>query len=785
MKKILCLAFISALTAMAIISVNSVYAQSAAIQEVQASVLNRNKAAVYCKFDSPKEIYYTPTELIISVTGGYESYSGNLTFTKSDAEDFAYIGLNIYLSHGNIIYGSKKVEGNYTAISSYENVLYAKNGKNIDKFIMEEGALVKSDEVITSQREIGLIAAANEGCYYTTVGESTIYFNGDNNIFHKIGDAINDIAFNESVYVLTPSKVICYYDNIDFKSYNVKKAKSVCVGDNIYTLTEYGSVECISLDMSESKTIIASESTADWFYTQPISGDTRLGKIYVVDHAIDDERISGRVAVIDGNDITYLTDLKLPVAVAADNDDTVYVAHSGNNVAVFKNGKKISDAEAATDNIIDLCVDNENKLYILTATGNVIADGEIVKSGVKAFEYSNSWHYMFEDYIDDVEIKATDFCVDVMGNLFCITDKNVVASVIDGKKTEYTVQNAVDLVGITISKVENEYIKYGDILLFDEFNQCVFILDGESIGSANVKNMFTAPELSSSPNERSEGIVGQTLKTSYIFALPIEGQITRTIEPGENVIICKDIPSPEPYIYCIIDDVANDSLSGGYIYYENLKILPYVSPKNGEAKVNIDNTPVYKYPSVHSPVVGKFEKGKLVSIMSFAYTEDSDETGERWYSDAYQNKWRRIAYGDKEGFILNSDLNVEFFVNVELPKTNATIIKNTKIFRYDEETNSYVEFDAIGSEISKDTRVMVDIPFDTSREYTKVVFYRENYGTIDVDCFVRTEDIKFDGVDIIKIIAAAVIIVAVIALIAIIVHKRKNSHRTPKRQIEE
>ncbi len=752
---------------------------------ITAEVLNYNQNTLYHKFDDPSRIFYTTEGLYIATANGYEIFKdGNFEYSESRADDFTYLQGLITLRDGKIYQNNNPVndESGYTAVSAYGSTLYALKGNyEIDKLTFAEGTF--TSESYISDKNIRKIAASDSGCIYTTV-------NGYTNIIHiedqepiKItSEDIIDIDYKEKLYILTPTRIISYIDSSKSINYTVSGVISFSVGDGVYMLTRTGSINRISLDLAPDThtAMIATESSEDWFYTDPTGGTTRLNKIYVVDKATDLK--PGRIAVINGKEINYIDGFSLPIAVATDNNGVIYVAHYGNRITRIIGESRI-DKDMSED-IVDIQVDYSNNLYCLTKSGKVINyEGTTIRENVVAFDYQGGWHYMTEDAIDGTPVdNVKDFAIDVMGSIFTVSGDDTLTAIIDGEQKKYTIQNASDIISITISKVDNDIVSYGDILLFDQTNKCVLIVDGKSVGSVNVKDIYEPPVLDNNPIERSEGLIGtvQGINETYMFSLPIEGEITRTLHSGDNVIICKDIPSHDPFVYCVCDDIQTDTLVGGYIYKDALKELPYKAPSHTEAKVNAPKTPIYKYPSINSPEIGQYDKNKMISILPFATTY-----GYEWYADDYpepnKNKWYRIAYGDKEGFMLVSDTSVTFFSDDEMPKTNATIIQNATLYRFDEASNEYIRFEAIGGEIEKDQRVYVEPPFDTSREFTKIVFYKDNYGTVDAECYVKTQYIKYDGVDIIKIIAVAVIIVAAITLVLVIARRRKLARRPSAR----
>ncbi len=766
----------------ALISFNSVYAESTT---VSAKVLNNNQLTLYHNFEEPDKIFYTSEGLYISTANGYEIYSnGKFDYSENKADDFTYLQGLITLKNGVLFHNNNQITdlNGFTAISAYGSTLYALRGDNeIYKFDYFEGKF--SHElypVASGVSKIEKIAAAENECIYTTFGgdgyTNVIHFNGTEIRLPR--EDIIDIDYNEKLFVLTHNRIMSYIDSYNYIDCPISGAKSFSVGDKVYILTRMGNIDRLALDLSPESltTIVATGSDKDWFYFDPVGGTTRLKKIYVADRDL------GRIAIINGDEIQYITGLSSPVAVATDNNGYIYVAHHGNTITRFFGEERV-DKDMSED-IADIQVDYSNNLYCLTKSGKVIDYNTdvIIRENVIAFDYQGGWHYMTSDHIDSTPITGVkDFAIDVMGNIFAITGDNVIVSIIDGEKKEYIVDNASHLVSLTISKVDNNAISYGDLLLFDDAYKCLFVLDGKSVGSVNIKDLFAPPSLNSDPIERTEGLIGTVQgEETYMFTLPIEGEISHTLQSGDNVIICKDVPSQNPFVYCVCDDIDRGVLVGGYVYKDALKERPYFAPRHSEAKVNAPKTPVYKYPSIHSPEIGQCDKGKMLSLLPFAVTY-TDEDGNEWYADSYpvpdKNRWYRIAYGDKEGYILVGFTSVTFFSAEDMPKTNATITDNATLYRYDEATDTYIKFEAIGGEISKDQRVYVDPPFDTSRPYTKIVFYREGYGTVDAECYVKTEYVRYDGVDIVKIIAAVIIAVAVITLVLVVVRKRKIARK--------
>lgn len=766
--------------------------------DLTASVLNRNEKVLYHVFNEPNDIEYADGKLFIGDSDKYEVYDG-VSVSSSDlsADSIAYLGGGFAtLKDNKLSYGNKVVEGEFSLISGYDDTLYASFGKKISKFSLTDGELILA-QTIETDYDVRMIAATDTGCMYTVsrTGYTLVYI--DETELVRLDDTVLDIAYlSGKYYILTSSDILMYTEFYlpPVTQPALRGAVAICAGDGVYLLCKTGTVVRYSVDLSSNAPLIASSGEIDWFYTTPVNVDTKLGSIFVTDKSLGTSSGYGRVAMISGEKIEYLSELVAPTAATADNSGKLYVAYSGNKIAVFRDGTQVDEFAApitSPDFITDIEVDYDGNLYCLTNRHDVInSTGTVLRQNVNAMKFQSTMHYMTDEYIDDIPVKATDFAVDATGNIFAVKG-NVVTAIVDGKTSEYTIENAVNLKSIAISKVETSYISYGDLIMVDEANMCVLTIDGSKVGSANVKHLYSPPQLSGEPNSQRTGLVGTT-KGSILFTLPIEGEIAYEAKPGENIILLREGSAPDPFVYCAVDTTDGDGktkLVTGYAYKSTIDILDYHAPKFTEAKINANNTPVYKYPSINSPVLSEYSFNTLITILPFAanYPEQIEADSlysDVWYTDAYGNKWYRIAYGKNEGFIIAAQADTNIFSNeIEMPQPNATITGNASLYRYDEESDSYVELTGLGT-LEKDTRVRVEVPYGASNDYTKVIFYREGLGVINADCYVETKYIEFDGVDLVKIIAICVVVLAVIVLIIVIIRRirlrRLNRSRAPE-----
>lgn len=759
-----------------------------------AEILNHNGETRYHVFSDPSDIEYSDNGLYVRCSDGYEVYDGeNFALSDIKADSIAALSGGIAaLSDGDLSFGTSRREGNYSCISAYKNVLYAAQGKTIQKFDCENGELVLSDS-LQAAGDVLMMAATDNGCMYAVyrTGYTYVYL-GDEQLT-SIDERVLDMTYlDNKYYILTASNIYMYTDFFlaPVACPAMRGAIALSAGDGIYLLCGTGTVVRYTVDLGKNNVLIASSGELDWFYTTPVNIDTKLKNIIVTDKSLGTGTGLGRVALISGEEIEYISELNAPVAATADNRGRMYIAHSGNKVAVYDDGNLI-DERTIGDKLVDIEVDYDGNLYCLDRNGDVLnAQGTVLRNGVKAMKFLSTMHYMTDEYIDDNKLTAKDFALDVMGNIFAVSG-NKITAIVDGVQREYTVSNASNLTAIAISKVETSLISYGDLIMIDETNMCVLTLKGSSVGSVNAKNLFTPPELDNTPNPQADGLVGET-EGAIVFALPVEGDIVYEAKRGENLILLKEGNAPNPYVYCAIDaldESGKQILIKGYVYKSAIRIKEYYEPKYAEAKINANNTPVYKYPSLNSPIITEYSKNTMVAILPFAATypdkiEEGSLYSDVWYNDAYDVKWYRISYGSDEGYIVATDADVNIFSNeIEMPQPNATINSDATLYRYDEATKSYVEFTSLGK-IDKETRVKVDIPYGASENYTKIIFYREGLGVIDADCFVETRFIDFDGVDVVKIIAICVIVLALLILMIVVIRRLKYRRLNRSRSVD-
>ena len=750
------------------VSIGSAHAESAEDNSpisLSSNVINLNKTTEYFAFDQPFALSYADALYVHTESGAFRC--GDKITKSEDATAYASVGgVTVILKDGKIN-GDADKDG-YVRISAKDDRLYAlKQNGDVDlytRMLNEETgeySLILTDSYPVSALAV---AADEQGFCYLKKNNRTMYdivlSNGKTVTCHS--PVLTIATFGNSVYAVTYSGISVYNINDVFAEPSKIECEplDIVCGDKPYILTYDQSVSTI--DELKLKPIIASSGSEDYFFQMPCKGTTRLGKMYVTDSML------GRVAIYDKNGVTYKQNLNGATCVAADNDGKFYVAYDENKIACFDGNTRTEIKNPSNEKIID--IEAADTLYCLTESGDVYRGNTKIASNVSAFDYCSELVMLKDGKIRGYEVEADDFALDIAGNIFAIKD-NLLTVISGEQKNTFVIDGALSLDSIMVSKIETPFVSYGDLIVSDKQNMRITSVARSLVGGADIKKLYTVQEIDDKALLKSDNLVSVTTTSSYLFTYPVESEITYSFSKGETAFVCHDVVSPDAYVYCIIENKSTGKLSQGYAYASAITSKEYSEPLKKEAKINSDNTGIYKYPSLYAHTVGKLNKGDMAAIMPFA-TNYEDEYGERWYTDISGNKWYRIDRGENEGYILASSANVNFFSDSEMPKANATVTDNTVLYMLSD--GKYVPFDGAGLYIAKDTRVKIGTPFDTSRKYTKVVFYRDGYGTIDVDCYVLTKYVEYDGVDLVKIVAISVVALALVILLAILLRKKKT-----------
>ncbi len=593
--------------------------------------------------------------------------------------------------------------------------------------------------------------------------------------------------------------------------------------DRLYGLTAIDSIRIAPADLSKFETAIASADDSNGFFYMPSSASVKNSRLYVADS------MNGRIAVY-GNELTYVDrEFVQPSSVVCDSGGVLYVAHNGNKIAVMTNN---GYSETSVDGEIKQMVASaDKKLYILSDSGlwmmntaTVDAPVHISDTRYKAIALSvghdelyamteaeilklvyNDEAVEIDDMIDefdycDAEPSAFSFAVDLGGNVFMLsTDRIYRRSKVGASMalTSFTLglnglPYSLGLADgqILLNTVGNAFVDYGDAIIVDTYKHRVFGTDGGENGLAIklVDDNYDVPDISDNDaphvydSENDARIIRTALYTVEVFEKPMESPSVYTIAAGRKVIVPEyNIADAQEFSLVLIDDLdpSSGNLIQGYVYKDALsEPLVYDDPPAAVGAVYAGATPVYMWPS-----------RKAMPVKGYSAVEQNTELGVlrfvKSYRDEYDIAWYRVSFGANrqyDGYIMANSLSLMGYdPHLIRPAYDAEIIsyKNSAFAQtYRLENGVMTAID--GLTLPTGTQVEIVGKFDSSEPYTEVKYLDSELGTLT--CYVKTEYIKYKGVNVLLIVAVVVIIITVILaaiIIGRVVYLKKKRLITP------
>lgn len=602
-------------------------------------------------------------------------------------------------------------------------------------------------------------------------------------------------ATANNVYALTHDAVTAYSTasgmTVTGKLTGVRFADVYAANDGLYALDALDALCFIPFELSGYTVLAASASDAEGFFNIPSAAAVKNSTLFVAD------TVNGRIAAY-GDSLAYVDGaFDNPVSVASDSTGALYVAHGGNSIS------RIADDQTTTyeiDGAIrSIAVDSDKNMYVLARNGLWFAargqapvkvsdarykaitlgvgreglfalDGNTVKRLTVADNAVTEFDYV------TVGADAFSIAVDLDGNVFALSRGAVERHerVYGGSKTErfeLTQGGEPYELGFTsgqilLSTIGNGFTEYGDAIIVDTYKHRVFAADGETLGIKLIDGSdYEDPKLeeNTEPAYYGDGLIRVALYDTHVFSMPTETKAIYTIAEGRKVIVPEyDLTESREYSLILIDDLSTGRLIEGYVYKDALsEPLPYSAPPSNVGTVYSNATPVYKWPSPNSKTVkgfGAVERSTQFTVLDFVEP----------YRDDYDNLWYRVRIAEVfEGYILAANLSLMDYEPVFIrPAYNAEIISyedSEYAQAYKLENGEYIPLETT---LPTGTRVEVTGVFDTSLEYTEVKYLDERLGTLT--CYVKTVYLKYNGVNIVPIVATVVIVVTV-ALAAVII----------------
>lgn len=708
----------------------------------------------------------------------------------------------------------------YTDFDIYENNIYAigDGGLSVipvadNSFDADAATFVELTSDVYGQVSAVKIAAAGNGVYLAV--RSAVFKNKNDITIADVETGKISLAVMQSdeiisltvmpstgtVYSLTRDRITGYYPSSSGGGLSVKytarsgRMNTLYAYDGfVYALDTLDAVHKISADLTSFTALAASASDENGFFDMPYGATVKNSTLFIAD------TLNGRIAAY-GDTLEYIKDgLYTPVSVACDSSGTVYAAHDYNKVSVLSGDGETFAVDGA---IKSIAVNADKTLFVLTDGGLYAKNsgGDVKKisdtvyksialgigrddlyaltdSAVVKFVLQNTPEnetaYTPSQYAT-APADAFSIAVDLTGNVYFLSVSAVTrydratgvqkAYALTENGKPYTLGSTYGQ--IVLSTVGNNFADYGDAVIVDTYKHRVFTADGSASGLdiKLIDSEYNVPDVAGddTPSACSDGLIRVALYDVPVFSLPMETESRYTIAEGRKVIVpMYELDDTREYSLVLIDNLKTGELLQGYVYKDALSDpLPYVAPPSNIGTVYTDATPVYKWPSVNAEPIRGFsaiDRGQNLGVLDFVDA----------YRDDYNNLWYRVGLdGTYEGYVLASNLSMMDYEPLFIrPAYNAEIISyNGSEFA---ETYSYVDgkYVPLSVTLATGTKVEVIGTFDTSERYTKVKYVDKDLGTLT--CYVETVYLKYNGVNIVLIIAIVVIVITVI-LAAIII----------------
>lgn len=511
----------------------------------------------------------------------------------------------------------------------------------------------------------------------------------------------------------------------------------------------------------ENRLVLASDSSAEGFYSHPSTAAARFGRLVVADTYND------RLALTTADGVSYI-DVPRPRAAVILNDGTIAAAHSRGAVSVLAgDGSEIARYDLG-GYITALVADNMGRLYALNGGALVRADdGETVAAGLSAvavtyggdgFIAANGGRVF--DPVSGTDLFTCEYDVlslvpDASGNIFMAvrreSDGAVVRRSPDGTVTVLKGGLGSGELAVNISRTTVGGFAAGDLIVTDEIASKVSALSGADCGVSLLPSAL--PEVRPYDNDM---IVRPTRCACSIYETPDENAELILLNANTDLIVAKyDIAENPNFSFVAYDDPAADRLYYGYVFRSNLaepRVQKDPPAENGVVYYSAD---IYELPSLRADKIAGLAKNSIVALLPFAdYGKDDTD----WYRVETETGMR--------GFVPAASVSVRDFVpggarpqyNAVIRSVNGSVSAHT--YRAD---GSVIE----GVDLLVGTRVEVVGAFDTSEKFTRVRHFDPKLGTLE--CYVETIYIDYNNISVVQIVAIVIAILTFILLVLLLV----------------
>lgn len=313
----------------------------------------------------------------------------------------------------------------------------------------------------------------------------------------------------------------------------------------------------------------------------------------------------------------------------------------------------------------------------------------------------------------------------------------------------------------------------GDLFILDNIHKNIYI-ENKSEDISNISN-FVKYNPTTSPALTSQIEIAKTTKETVAYNYPYTISPYSTISEGQEVFI---LNKDYNFYLCLITDIESYNIYT-YINSKNLEI--YTIENNTKTiQISSQSTPIYKLPSSLKAEIGSTEALRLDLSISSGDTLTSyrlidfpeDSNNKKFYEIKLENG--SFAYIDSScAYVVENNFSNEETTTPTL-QTNAYVLNDNKnqIELFELNEGNYISLNIF---IDSETKIQINKEnFDVNDEYTEVKLI---YNNEIITAYIKTENIRVDGVKIEIIIASILSAVCIILATVLTIYIRKNKNK--------
>lgn len=631
--------------------------------------------------------------------------------------------------------------------------------------------------------------------------------------FKHYANVLDTFYYNDSEYLITFTNEILYLLNPDGSEVcNIKIETKESTDSQHFPILKVSDIDFVNnkIYISDSiyKTIqsfniIEDESNINIISREIIlcSNGFSTGRFdNVSDIFIQGDRIftadtnNNRIHYLEDKNSIFIDDLENnsnPTLIEIDNQNTLYLIKNTDTQSIlcsytYQNNKYKKNTEYSKINninigfISDMCVNNDNTLYLLDYTYNRLL--YLSNNSLQAISFSKQPAIILNNYSKLEYVKGLDkLALLNNNNIFLLNNKgeidkqanvtNCTDITVDYDKIYAICNNEIKMLTTTTS----ELIVDERTLTFDNLanitNLTFDISKRQMIGFDNKRSCLVYFNCNLSPMPFSYQDITNISKTinlkalnikdnSLIFDYPYEIGNYYNFDNSIKTAICID--EFDEYYQILFSN--NNQLNVGFIKKANCKIVDYTyKPIN--VVTTYQSVPVYKYPTRltyngQRIIINYLNKNTTITLQYlFPITIDNQS----FYMYSYNNT---IGFVDSAEVVIDSNSSIK---NLNIDNASIKLIGEESLYLLDEDKKTPIY------EISNNSRIYVE-NYDKNEEYTRIIYKDADLNTHEG--YIKTSCINMDKLNNSQIVLIIIIIISIIFLVLIavsyIIIRKKN-----------